>query len=181
MKTFKAAVISSVVLIGCTSIPDELQIGNHAQLISFTNVSDESVGETVRWGGVITELSRQNGVVKGTVTQYPLVESGQPTFSLGSGGSFVVNFEDVNSLQSGIILTLVGKVEEVSNPHPDLRVTQVVTVKADDFYVWDSFSRTDSKIADGDDPAFIERDAWGWSLQSQNRDERERLERKQQK
>ncbi|MEP1446995.1 MAG: Slp family lipoprotein [Paraglaciecola sp.] len=181
MKAFFATLLSSVLLIGCTSMPSELHITKSQQLISFVNVSDESVGKTVMWGGVITELRRQNGVVKGKVAQYPLNQSGQPMLLSGSGGSFIANFDDVNSVLSGAVLTLVGEVKEVINPYPDLRVTQVVTVNAEGFYVWDGFSRADNTIADNHNPAFIERGKWGWSLQSQNRDERERLERKQHK
>jgi starvation-inducible outer membrane lipoprotein len=89
---------------------------------------------------------------------------------------------DLASLEQGTVLTLVGKVEEVQNPYPELRTTQLAIVRADDFYVWNGFSRADHPtVVDKDnDPAFIQRGKWGWQVKSEQEMQRERRERKNQ-
>lgn len=170
---------------GCTAFPEQIKVSQQHKLIYFNDVSEKSVGETVRWGGVITELSNQNGVVNVTVNQFPLLDSGQPTYASGSGGRFAAKFNnplDLASLEQGTVLTLVGKVEEVQNPYPELRTTQLAIVRADDFYVWNGFSRADHPtVVDKDnDPAFIQRGKWGWQVKSEKEMQRERRERKNQ-
>ncbi|WP_293750954.1 Slp family lipoprotein [uncultured Paraglaciecola sp.] len=65
---------------GCTAFPDQIEVSQEQKLINFNEVSKNSVGETVRWGGVITEVSKQEGIANVTITQYPLLASGQPTY-----------------------------------------------------------------------------------------------------
>lgn len=184
MNNLKVIFIGTALLMGCAGSPKEIQVANSQQLVNFANVSDESVGELVRWGGVITELSEQDGVANVTLTQYPLQVSGQPEYSSGSGGSFSAKFKaplKIDNLELGAVLTLVGKIEELRNPYPELKTTQLAIVQTEGFYVWDGFSRSNSPIIENDDPAFIKRGKWGWPLQSQSRKARERLERKKQK
>lgn len=79
MNNQKVVFLCMVFLMGCTSLPKEIQVANNQQLVNFSNVSDQAVGKMVRWGGVITDLREQEGVANVTVTQYPLLRSGQPT------------------------------------------------------------------------------------------------------
>jgi starvation-inducible outer membrane lipoprotein len=169
------------ILVGCTAIPEQIKLSQDQNLLKFNQVTDSSVGETVRWGGVITALSKQDGAANVTITQYPLLHSGQPTYSTGSEGRFTVKFNEplkIDGLQSGTVLTLIGKVEDIQNPHPDLRTTQLVVVQADAFYIWDGFSRADHPPTfQNYDPAFIQRGKWGWQVKSEKDMQRERQER----
>jgi starvation-inducible outer membrane lipoprotein len=173
--------IGIVLLMGCATGPKEIQVANNQQLVNFDNVSDDSVGKIVKWGGVITDLHEQDGVANATITQFPLLLSGQPTYMLGSGGTFTARFKsplNMDNLEQGTVLTLVGKVEELQNPYPDLKTTQLVIVRTDDFYVWDGFSRSKAPIIYRQAPAFIKRGKWGWQIKSQSEKDRERQERK---
>lgn len=184
MNNQKVVFLSMALLMGCAGSPKEIQVVNSQQLVTFSNVSNESVGKMVRWGGVITELSEQEGVANVTVTQYPLIRSGQPTYKFGSGGRFTAKFKEplnIDSLEKGTVLTLVGKVEELRNPYPELKTTQLTIVQTDDFYVWDGFSRAEHPSIEGDEPAFIERGKWGWQVKSQKDKERERQEQSNQR
>lgn len=135
-------------------------MANNQQLVNFNNVSDDSVGKTVKWGGVITELHEQDGVANATITPFPLLLSGQPTYMLGSGGTFTARFKsplNMDNLEQGTVLTLVGKVQELQNPYSDPKTTQLVIVRTDGFYVWDGFFRSKAPIIYRQNPAFIKR------------------------
>ena len=98
--------------VGCTIIPEQIKLSQDLNLLKFNQVTQGSVGETVRWGGVITALRKQDGVANVTVTQYPLLYSGQPTYATGSEGRFSVKFNDplkIDGLQPGTVLTLIGR------------------------------------------------------------------------
>ncbi len=89
---------------------------------------------------------------------------------LGSGGTFTARFKsplNMDNLEQGTVLTLVGKVEELQNPYPDLKTTQLVIVRTDDFYVWDGFYRSKAPIIYRQAPPFINPGKWGWHIQSQ--------------
>lgn len=176
----RLATVALIVLLGgCTTVPPQIFVTNKDQLINFVEVSDISVGKSVRWGGVISDLSKQNGLVNATVTQFPLLNSGQPTNSSGSGGRFAVKFETsqgISHIEKGTILSLIGKVVDVQNPYPNLTTTQLATVQADGFFVWDSFSSADHPVV-LESPAFIPRGKWGWQIKSDKDKKRERQER----
>jgi len=179
MNNLKVIFIGTALLMGCAGSPKEIQVANSQQLVNFANVSNESVGELVRWGGVITELSEQDGVANVTVTQYPLQDTGQPAYSSGSGGSFSAKFKaplKIDNLELGTVLTLVGKIEELRNPYPELKTTQLAIVQTEDFYVWDGFSRADHPTIQTNHPAFIKRGKWGWQVKSEKDKQRERQE-----
>jgi outer membrane lipoprotein len=182
-----AGILVLCLLGGCIAIPEQIKVSQGQTLIKFNDVSDNSVGETVRWGGVITGLSQQDDVTSVIVTQYALLDSGQPAFALGSDGRFNAKLKsplNIDKLEEGTVITIIGKVEELQNPYPDLRTTQLAIVQADDFYIWNGFSRADHPtVLDKDkdnDPAFIQRGKWGWQVKSEKEMQRERQERKNQ-
>lgn len=165
---------------GCTVIPDQIQVSQEQKLIRFSEVSESSVGESVRWGGIITELSKQDGVANVTITQYPLVTSGQPTWTSGSLGRYsakLANSLNIDNLEKGSVLTLVGNIEDVQNPYPELKTTQLALVAVDGFYVWNGFSAADHSTTLNNNPAFIQRGKWGWQVKSEKEKLRERQER----
>jgi outer membrane lipoprotein len=184
MNSQKIVFLSLIFLMGCAGSPKEIQIANSQLLINFSNVSDESVGQKVRWGGVITALDEQDGVANVSIIQYPLLRSGQPTYKFGSGGSFTAKFKgsmNIDSFEKGTVLTLVGKIKELQNPYPDLKTTQMTIIQTDDFYVWDGFSTAEHPSIQDDDPAFINRGKWGWQIKSQKDKDRERREQNNQR
>lgn len=164
---------------GCSVLPEEIKVSQEHKLIRFIDVSEDSVGETVRWGGIITGLSKQDGIANVEVTQFPLLASGQPVYASGSFGRFSAKLKsplNIDNLEEGTVLTLIGKIEELQNPYPDLRTTQVAIVQTDDYYVWNGFSRADHPTTENNNPAFIERGKWGWQVKSQKEKQRERQE-----
>lgn len=177
----KLTVLAVVSLLGsCITIPESIKVSQEETLIKFNEVSENSVGERVRWGGVITTLSKQDGVASATVTQFPLLASGQPTYASGSLGHFTAKFNnslDIDNLDKGSVLTLIGKVEGIQNSHPTLNTTQLATVQADDFYVWNGLSRADHPTTLDNNPASIQQGKWGWQVKSEKDMQRERQER----
>jgi len=84
---------------------------------------------------------------------------------------------NIKNLEKGSVLTLVGNIEEVQNPYPELRTTQLALVEVDDFYVWNGLSKADHPKTLDNDPAFIQRGKWGWQVRSEKEKQRERQER----
>ncbi|WP_339719846.1 Slp family lipoprotein [uncultured Paraglaciecola sp.] len=179
--TNNLTVLAVVALLGgCTALPEQVQVSHGQKLIGFSEVSENSVGESVRWGGIITELSKQDGVANVTITQYPLLASGQPTYASGSFGRFTAklnNSLNIDRLEKGSVLTLIGDIEDVHNPYPELKSTQLAQVSVDGFYVWNGFSKADHSITLDNNPAFIQRGKWGWQVKSEKEKQRERQER----
>ena len=181
---FVFALLLPIVLTGCAFSPNEIQVASSQPLVSFSDITDESVGKGVRWGGVILDLSKQDDSTTVTVSQYPLLQSGQPIYRQQSGGTFTAKFNNslnLENLQQGAILTLVGNVEQLQKPETSLDVSPLATIQTSNFYVWEGFSSANHLSAEDNSPTSMERGKWGWRVKNEKEVNRERQEREAQR
>tara|TARA_R110002167_G_scaffold103139_11_gene267088 strand:+ start:446 stop:1015 length:570 start_codon:yes stop_codon:yes gene_type:complete len=177
---FVFTLILPILLTGCAFAPQEIQVASSQPLVNFSDVTNESVGKVARWGGVILGLSKQDDSTSVLVSQYPLLHSGQPTYRPQSGGTFTAKFNnsmDIESLQQGSVLTIIGNVEHLQTPETSLDTAQVATIKTSHFYVWEGLSSANHPDLEDNNPAVIQRGKWGWQVKSEKEKKRERQER----
>lgn len=177
---FVLTLMLPILLTGCAFSPQEIQVASSQSLVNFSDVANESVGKVARWGGVILGLSKQDDSTTVIVSQYPLLYSGQPTYRPQSGGTFIARFNnsmDIEGLQQGAVLTIIGNVEQFKVPETRLDTAQVATVQTSNFYVWEGFSSANHPDLKDNDPALIQRGKWGWQVKSEKEKKRERQER----
>lgn len=169
-----------ILLTGCAFSPQEIQVASSQPLVNFSDVTNESVGKVARWGGVILGLNKQDDSTSVLISQYPLLHSGQPTYRPQSGGTFTARFNnsmDIESLQQGAVLTIIGSVEQLQTPETSLDTAQGATVQTSNFYVWEGLSSANHPDLEDNNSAVIQRGKWGWQVKSDKEKKRERQER----
>lgn len=113
----RALVILSIVgLSACSAIPDPIQVADDTSLVGYNKAvisSQETVGETARWGGVITQVENKPNQTVIEVVHFPLNHYGKPITSQDTVGRFkavIDSFVDPIAFEEGRLITFIGKV-----------------------------------------------------------------------
>ncbi|MCA1767431.1 MAG: Slp family lipoprotein, partial [Idiomarina sp.] len=115
MKTIYAAVMA-LVLVGCSSVPDEIASENEDALVGYKvakHQGEKVVGDPARWGGVIADVRNAEDHTVLEIVSFPLQRWGRPEVSDNSQGRFlaVVNdFVDPDVYKSGRSISFVGSI-----------------------------------------------------------------------
>jgi starvation-inducible outer membrane lipoprotein len=166
-------------VVGCSNVPHKLEVAQHQTLTSFESVNGSSIGEIVRWGGLIVDSTNQDGFAEILILQHPLDEEGKPEYHKKFGGKFVGRIGQDESFRRGALITLIGKIDGIEKITADGQSQHVALIQVDDFYVWQdtdepSLSRSKQIV---ESVEFPKRGKWGWEVKSQKEKQRGRQER----
>lgn len=109
------------------------------QLTQVTSATDSYVGQQVRWGGMVAEVRNLEQQSELTLVQFPLTRYGNPITTGRSVGRFVVttkSFLDPLIYQEGVLVTVVGTIEDVITRQIDQKSLPIPVVNMTDSQVW---------------------------------------------
>lgn len=76
--------------------------------------TDNFIGKQVRWGGIIVNVSSDNGLSAMEIEYFPLNRYGLPLINLRSAGMFIAQtdqFFDPDLYQQGLLITFSGTIK----------------------------------------------------------------------
>ncbi|NQZ53620.1 MAG: Slp family lipoprotein [Piscirickettsiaceae bacterium] len=112
----KLIVILTILLSGCSTLPPSIQTPPEGNLqLRHVRINDiESfIGEQVRWGGKIINVSRANDLSILEIKQYPLTQYGFPLLNISSQGVFIAQSHQVfdpDNYIEGLLITFSGTI-----------------------------------------------------------------------
>lgn len=143
------ALTTFLLLSGCASFPDAVQLPPDIPTVSYDQVAmdpDKSKGSLAQWGGVVAEVQNLPEKTLLEVVYYPLRGYGRPIIGKESIGRFRVyvdGFLDPMVYQKGRSVTfsgaIIGAEEGVVGEHNYI----FPTMKAKGYYLWEDIDRID--------------------------------------
>ena len=138
-----------LLLAGCSTLPDELQVAGDTNLFSYQQVSanpQQTAGRMVRWGGVIAEVSNKQDATLVEMVHYPLRSYGRPSVSDDSVGRFRVyidGFLDPMVFKPGRSLTIKGQVLGSEKDMVGEHEYVFPAIKAEGYHLWREVQEVD--------------------------------------
>lgn len=108
----------ALILSGCASYPEKVAVAEGTELIEFVNLNNSNtrlIGKTVRWSGVIAEVSNEKSVTKLDVLYYPASNNGRPKIKdepLGRFRVVIEGFMDPAVYSQGKAITALGQLKK---------------------------------------------------------------------
>jgi len=136
---FSAAVF---LLVGCSVFPEAIETPDDQALVSYqsaVNNSQQVVGQTARWGGVIADVRNGEDYTVIEMVNFPLKSWGRPTVGDDSNGRFLAlidGFIDPAVYEQGRSLTILGVVEETRIGKIDDYTYTYPVIKATGYHLW---------------------------------------------
>ncbi len=145
-------VLTSLILSGCSMVPEDLRVNDNAPLVSFADVRAEpntNTGLNARWGGVIAKIENQKNRTMIEVVNFPLNSYSRPITSQKTQGRFKIYYKgllDPVVYKKGKSVTAVGtignsekgKIGEQDYVYPILNANYV--------HLWKKIKRVDVSI-----------------------------------
>lgn len=143
------AVCAVLMLTGCATFPESIQLDDDDTLLGYERASAQpkkSEGGTVRWGGVVANVSNLPDATVLEMVYYPLKSYGRPIIgdeSMGRFRVYVDGFLDPMVFQTGRSVTLVG--EYIGTEEGSVGEHRYVfpTVKASSYHLWKEVDRVE--------------------------------------
>ncbi len=138
-----------LVLAGCASFPDSVQLPPDAPTVVYEQVAmdpEKEKGSFAQWGGVVAEVQNLQDKTLLEVVYYPLRAYGRPLLERESMGRFRVyvnGFLDPMVYQKGRSVTFSGTVLGVEEGLVGEHKYIFPTLNAKGYYLWEDIDRID--------------------------------------
>lgn len=149
MKILLLAVLSCLILAGCSTTPETISTEETQSLTSYETVSQSKsppIGAKARWGGKIVSVENKKDVSEIEVIYFPTNSVGRPKLGEASLGRFkaVVNgFVDPLVFESGRSITILGEVGNFTTDLIGEQEYQYPTIDAAGYHMWKEVSETE--------------------------------------
>ena len=136
------ASLMALVLVGCSSVPDEIASENEEALVGYKvakHQGEKVAGEPARWGGVIADVRNTEDHTVLEIVSFPLQRWGRPEVSDNSQGRFlaVVNdFIDPDVYKQGRSMSFVGTIGQTQQGKIGEYVYTYPVIEATGYYLW---------------------------------------------
>lgn len=141
--------IGLLILTGCVSVPESVQLPDETNLVSFQQVAMEPESNKqnyARWGGVVANVENHAETTLLEVVHFPLRGYGRPLVAKESVGRFRVyvdGFLDPMVYQKGRMMTFAGQVigteEGIVGEHNYV----YPTLHAKGYHLWEDIDRVE--------------------------------------
>ena len=141
MKSIYAGIMT-LVLVGCSSAPDEIASENEEALVSYKvakHQGEKVEGQPARWGGVIADVRNAEDHTILEVVSFPLQRWARPEVSDNSQGRFlaVVNdFIDPDVYKKGRAMSFLGVIGQTQQGKIGEYVYTYPVIEASGYYLW---------------------------------------------
>ena len=136
-------------LTGCSTIPEQLEVADGTNLLSYQDAaskSDQVLGHTVRWGGVIANIKNMPEMTMLEMVYFPLRAYGRPVAgdeSIGRFRVFVSGFMDPMVYKVGRSLTFTGQFTGLQEGLVGEHKYVFPTVQSTAYHLWQEIQRVD--------------------------------------
>lgn len=136
-----------LILGGCVSVPESVQLPENTPLLSYEQVAsqpDSSKESMARWGGVIANIENKKDKTLLDVVYYPLRDYGRPILkneSIGRFRVYVDGFLDPMVYQKGRSMTFSGEITGLEDGLVGEHVYQYPTIQAKGYHLWEDIDR----------------------------------------
>lgn len=138
-----------LLLTGCASFPESVQLPPETQTIPFEQVManpEASKGSWAQWGGVVAEVQNLQDKTLLEMVYYPLRGYGRPVVgneSIGRFRVYVNGFLDPMVYQKGRSMTFSGEVIGMEEGIVGEHKYMYPTLQAKGYYLWEEIDRVD--------------------------------------
>lgn len=147
MKKYLSLLLFAVLMGGCVSVPESVQLPESTPLLPYEQInyeSDTSQGKMARWGGVIANVENKSDKTVLDVIYHPLRNYGRPVLtkeSLGRFRVYVDGFLDPMVYSQGRSITFAGEFSGVEEGLIGEHNYQYPTLQASGHHLWDEIDR----------------------------------------
>ncbi|ACH67108.1 Slp family lipoprotein [Aliivibrio fischeri] len=134
--------LSVLLLVGCSSLPQELKSTQATTLVEYNAFSDAAnAGEKaeVRLGGVIARLDNLSDQTRIEIVNLPISSVGKPDISEEPNGRFVVyvnGFIDPVTYAKGRLITVIGQADGIEQANVGEFVYPFPVIQASAIHLW---------------------------------------------
>ena len=136
-------------LAGCSTIPEQLQVAEGTNLLSYQDAASKSeqvLGQTARWGGVIANIKNMPEMTMLELVYYPLRGYGRPVAgdeSIGRFRVYVDGFMDLMVYNVGRSLTFTGQFTGLQEGLVGEHKYVFPTIQSTGYHLWQEIQRVD--------------------------------------
>ncbi|MCY7296819.1 Slp family lipoprotein [Alteromonas sp. a30] len=146
----RTVMLAGVLLLsGCASFPESVQLPPDTPTVSYEQVASEperAKDQLAQWGGVVAQIQNLKDATMVEMVFYPLRSYGRPLLGKESIGRFRVyvdGFLDPMVYQKGRSMTFSGVVQGVEEGMVGEHQYIFPTLKAKGYYLWEDIDRID--------------------------------------
>lgn len=142
-----AVLLGALLLAGCATFPDKIQVEDPSVLVSYEDASAQSEqvkGKTLRWGGAIAKVENKPDSTVFEMVYYPLNSYGRPVSADESMGRFRIHvngFMDPMVYQVGRLMTFTGELNGLENGLVGEHDYVFPTAISKAYYLWKDVQR----------------------------------------
>lgn len=158
------AFIAVIILSGCATVPEPIQVANEKVLISYRQANENptaNAGKPARWGGVIAKVENLPDATMLEVLHYPLRGYGRPVSgdeSMGRFRVYVDGFLDPMVFESGRAVTFSGDLIGVEEGAVGEHRYVFPTLQSKGYHLWKEIERVEISSIH----MWPYYDPWGW-------------------
>lgn len=141
--------LGALLLVGCSTFPDKLQVEDSTQLITYEDAASKAEqvkGKLLRWGGAIAKIENKPDSTVLEMVYYPLNLYGRPVSGEESMGRFrihVSGFMDPMVYQVGRLMTFTAELNGLEKGLVGEHEYVFPTATVKDYYLWKDVQRID--------------------------------------
>jgi outer membrane lipoprotein len=144
-----AVIILTMLVVGCSTIPDKLEVPEGTSLVSYETAASQAEavkGQTARWGGVIAKIENKAESTLLELVYYPLRSYGRPVSadeSIGRFRVYVQGFMDPMVYKVGRAMTFTGQFVGIEEGLVGEHKYMFPTLQSSAYYLWKEVSEID--------------------------------------
>ncbi|NCP64423.1 MAG: Slp/YeaY family lipoprotein [Paraglaciecola sp.] len=144
-----AVIILTMLAVGCSTIPDKIEVPEGTALVSYETAASQAdtvKGQTARWGGVIAKVENKAESTLLEVVYYPLRSYGRPVSadeSIGRFRVYVQGFMDPMVYKVGRSMTFTGEFVGIEEGLVGEHKYMFPTLQSSAYYLWKEVSEVD--------------------------------------
>ncbi len=137
----------ALLLAGCSTFPDKLQLEDSTQLVIYEDAASKAEqvkGKMLRWGGAIAKVKNKPDSTVFEMVYYPLNSYGRPISGEESMGRFRISvdgFMDPMVYQVGRLMTFTGELNGLENGLVGEHEYVFPTANVKAYYLWKNVQR----------------------------------------
>jgi outer membrane lipoprotein len=148
------ALLGTLLLAGCATFPERLQIEDSTQLVIYEDAASKAEqvkGKMLRWGGAIAKVENKPETTIFEMVYYPLSSYGRPISKEESKGRFRVHvngFMDPMVYKVGRLMTFTAELNGLEKGLVGEHEYVFPSAKASSYYLWKNVQRIEMRSVD---------------------------------
>ena len=143
------ALLGTILLAGCSTFPEKLQLEDTTQLVIYEDAAskaDQVKGKMLRWGGAIAKVENKQDSTVFEMVYYPLNGYGRPISGEESMGRYRIHvngFMDPMVYQVGRLMTFTAELNGLEKGLVGEHEYVFPTANVSAYYLWKNVQRID--------------------------------------